>query len=56
MPDTLKRRAISYLHIFSRDSVLYNNILALGATGVENGTSGGWEKIPGNHSIKLHGR
>lgn len=56
LPNTLKSIAVSYLHVFSRDSVLYNNILALGATGVENGTSGGWEWTPGDHSIKLHGR
>jgi len=56
LPDILKNIAISYLHLFSRDSVLYNNILALGATGVENGKSGGWEWTPGDHSVKLHGR
>jgi len=56
LPEVLKDIAISYLHIFSRESVLYNNILALGATGDKNGTAGGWEWTPGNHSVKLHGR
>jgi len=56
LPERLRDICISYLHVFSKDSVLYNNILALGATGVENGTSGGWEWTPGHHSVKLHGR
>jgi len=42
---------------FSRNSVSYNNILALGATGVDNGSpTRGWEVRHGNHSVILHGR
>lgn len=42
---------------FGRNSVSYNNILALGATGVDNGSSHkGWEVRYGNHCVVLHGR
>jgi hypothetical protein len=40
----------------SSKSSYYNGILALGATAVDNGTGGGWEKILGDHAVKLHGR
>ena len=40
-----------------RNSVSYNNILSLGATGVENeSNTGGYETIYGDHSVLLHGR
>jgi len=46
-----------YFPFIARSSSTYNNILALGATGVENETNkGGWEKIHGDHSVTLHGR
>jgi len=42
---------------FSRNSVSYNNILALGATGIDNGSeSRGWELRFGDHCVTLHGR
>lgn len=48
--------AIMILHRpshFSRCSALYNSILSLGATGVDNGREGiGWERIVGNHAGK----
>jgi hypothetical protein len=34
----------------------YNNILSLAATAVDNGRGGGWEKIIGDHAVKLNGR
>jgi hypothetical protein len=46
-----------FYSFIARSSSTYNNILALGATGVENETNkGGWEKIHGDHSVTLHGR
>ena len=42
---------------FSRNSVSYNNILALGATGIDNGTDKGvWEVRFGDSCVTLHGR
>jgi len=41
---------------FSRNSSYYNNILAFGATGVENNTGGGMCKVKGDHSAKINGR
>jgi hypothetical protein len=40
----------------SSKSSYYNSIFALGATGVDNGKGGGWEKIHGDHAVKLNGR
>ena len=42
---------------FSSISSTYNNILAMGATGVDNGKGGGFEHdMHGNHAVKLNGR
>lgn len=42
---------------FSRISSTYNNILAMGATGVENDRGGGFERdMFGPHAVKLNGR
>ena len=41
---------------FAEKSSVYNNILALGAVGVENDKGGGWEKINGPHAVSLYGR
>ena len=41
---------------FAEKSSVYNNILALGAVGVENDRGGGWEKINGPHAVSLYGR
>jgi hypothetical protein len=40
----------------SMKSSFYNGVLALGATAIDNGTGGGWERILGDHAVKLHGR
>jgi len=41
---------------FSRISSTYNNILAMGATGVDNGKGGGFENnMHGDHAVKLNG-
>jgi hypothetical protein len=42
-------------HMGGRSSY-YNAVLVLGATAVDNGKGGGWEKIRGNHGVKLNGR
>ena len=41
---------------FAEKSSVYNNILALGAVGVENDRGGGWDKINGPHAVTLYGR
>jgi hypothetical protein len=41
---------------FSKISSTYNNILAMGATGVDNGKGGGFENnMHGDHAVKLNG-
>jgi hypothetical protein len=44
------------LEHMSKKSSFYNGVLALGATAIDNGTGGGWERIVGDHAVKLHGR
>jgi len=57
LPSQLKHLLETRLAHFARNSVSYNNILALGATGVENGSANkGWEVRYGDHSVILHGR
>ena len=41
---------------FSRNSARYNGIFSISATGVENGKGGGWERISGQHAVKMCGR
>jgi hypothetical protein len=42
---------------FSRSSSIYNNILALASTGVDNERGGGFERnMHGDHAVKLQGR
>ena len=42
---------------FVRSSNQYNNILSLGAVGVENAKEArGWDKIVGHHAVRLSGR
>jgi hypothetical protein len=53
---SVKEAMVHNIKHFSRASSSYNNILSLGATGIENGKGGGWEKIQGDHSCKLNGR
>ena len=57
LPSRLRFLCEQRIAHFSRNCVSYNNILALGATGVENGSpKGGWEVRYGDHSVILHGR
>jgi len=57
LPPQIKLLLENRLAHFARNSVSYNNILALGATGVENGSpKGGWEVRFGDHCVVLHGR
>ena len=41
---------------FGKLSAKYNNILSIGSTGVENTKGGGYEKIVGDHALKMNGR
>jgi hypothetical protein len=56
LPTTLAFYTYERLEHMSAKSSFYNGVLALGATAIDNGTGGGWEKIVGDHSVKLHGR
>jgi len=57
LPPQIKFLCIERTPHFSRNSVSYNNILALGATGVDNGTANrGWEYRFEDSCITLHGR
>lgn len=56
LPDELSFLAYERIAHMSPKCSFYNGVLALGATAVDNGTGGGWEKIIGDHSVKLHGR
>jgi len=49
LPPVLQDVAVNDINNFSRNSVSYNPILSLGATGVENHTPDhpGWERIHG---------
>jgi hypothetical protein len=56
-PSNLLRQALDNLQHMSRNSSSYNNILAVGATGVDNGRNGGFENFTGmDHALKLNGR
>ena len=57
LPTQIKFLCIERNPHFSRNSVSYNNILALGATGVDSGPdSSGWEFRFGDSCVTLHGR
>jgi len=57
LPSHVKHLLKTRLARFERNFVSYNNILALGVAGVDNGsTYKGWEERYGNHSVILHGR
>jgi len=57
LPPQLKNLILSRLQHFGRNSVSYNNILCLGATGVDNWSSNnGWEYRHGDYCVTLHGR
>jgi len=57
LPPRLRFLCVDRCPHFSRNSISYNNILALGATGIENGSEkNGWELRFGDHCVTLHGR
>ena len=57
MPPQIRFLSVERTPHFSRNSVSYNNILALGATGVDNGTANrGWEYRFDDSCVTLHGR
>ena len=57
LPPYIKFLCTERISHFSRNSVSYNNILALGATGVDNGTADrGWEYRFKDSCVTLHGR
>jgi len=56
IPTFLKDIAIPNVKFFSGQSAYYNNILCIGSTGVDNGKSNGFEKIKGNHAVRLNGK
>ena len=56
MPEHLYHYCFNDLNDFSKKSSYYNNILSFASIGVENGKGGGFEKIRGDHAVKLNGR
>lgn len=56
MPPNLGHIVFNLLDHMGSRSAYYNNILAMGVTGVDNGKGGKWEKIHGDHAVKLNGR
>jgi hypothetical protein len=41
---------------FALYSNVYNNLFAFAATGVDNGTGGGYDNFFGDHCVRIHGR
>ena len=57
LPPALLNYCLNYKNHMGRNAVSYNNLLSLGACGVENESeTGGFETIHGDHSLLLHGR
>ena len=56
LPEQLLFYATERTEHFHRSSAYYNNILSIGATGVDNGRGGGYESIIGTSALKLNGR
>jgi len=56
MPPELNHLALNRIEHMNSNSTYYNNLLALGAVGVDNGKGGGYEKLVGDHALKLNGR
>jgi hypothetical protein len=56
LPEALKWLCIMRGEHFGKLSAKYNNILSIGSTGVENTKGGGYEKIVGDHALKMNGR
>jgi hypothetical protein len=56
LPPVLSQLYFHRMEHMGSKSGYYNSVLALGATGVDNGKGGGWEKVRGDHSVKLCGR
>jgi len=57
LPENIKYFAMDrFCHHFSKKSSYYNNVLSFATIGVDNGKGGGYEKIIGNHAVKINGR
>ena len=57
LPEKLKNYVMNGHNNFRRNSSYYNNVLAFSSIGVDNGRNGvGFEKIVGDHAVKLNGR
>ena len=57
LPPALLNYCLTYKNHMGRNAVSYNNLLSLGACGIENESeTGGFETIHGDHSLLLHGR
>jgi hypothetical protein len=56
LPKSLKWLCIKRGEHFGKNSAKYNNILCIGSTGVENGKGGGYERVIGDHAVKMSGR
>jgi hypothetical protein len=56
LPEGLKRLCLERGEHFGNASARYNNILSIGSTGVENSKGGGYEKVIGDHAVKMNGR
>lgn len=56
LPPYIRFLAMDRIEHMGGRSSYYNAVLSLGATAVDNGKGGGWEKIRGNHAVKLNGR
>ena len=57
LPPALLNYCLNYKNHMGRNAVSYNNLLSLGACGIENESeTGGFETIHGDHSLLLHGR
>jgi hypothetical protein len=56
LPDNIRLLMIDNTESYSRASSSYNNVFCLGATGIENNSTHGWERRRGDHSATLNGR
>jgi len=56
LPPVLMQYAMSHVAHLSPNSAYYNSLLSIASTGVDNGLSGGYERIHGDHSVTLRGR
>ena len=56
LPEQLMFYATERTEHFHHSSVYYNNIMSIGATGIDNGRGGGFETIIGASAVKMNGR